>query len=67
MPRAKKDAKILNVKLAKPIYIQLEEFCEETGMSKTVAAEKIFGMFFEEYFGRPESERSIFQQHIIKE
>ena len=61
MPRAKKDAKILNVKLATPVYDQLEEFCEESGMSKTVAAEKIFAQFFNDYFERPESERTIFQ------
>ena len=48
MPRAKKDAKILNVKLATPVYDRLEEFCDESGMSKTVAAEKIFTQFFNE-------------------
>lgn len=41
MPRQKKDAKILNIKLAKEISDQLEQFCEESGMSKTVATEKI--------------------------
>ena len=66
MPRAKKDAKVLNVKLATPVYDQLEEFCEESGMSKTVAAEKIFTQFFHDYFERPESERTIFQ-HVVKE
>ncbi len=66
MPRAKKDAKILNVKLATHVYDLLEEFCEESGMSKTVAAEKIFTQFFNDYFDRPESERTIFQ-HAVKE
>ena len=66
MPRTKKDAKILNVKLATSVYSQLEVFCQENGMSKTVAAEKIFGQFFNVYFERPESERTIFQ-HVIKE
>ena len=42
MPRQKKDAKILNIKLAKEISDQLEQFCEESGMSKTVATEKIY-------------------------
>lgn len=67
MPRAKKDAKILNVKLATPVYERLEEFCDESGMTKTVAAEKIFTNFFDEYFERPEAERTIFQQHSVKE
>lgn len=40
MPRQKKDAKILNIKLAKEISDQLEQFYEESGTSKTVATEK---------------------------
>ena len=36
MPRQKKDAKILNIKLAKEISDQLEQFCEESGMPKTI-------------------------------
>lgn len=42
MPRQKKDAKILNIKLAREISNQLEQFCEESGISKTVAIEKIY-------------------------
>lgn len=34
MPRQKKDAKILNIKLSKEVSDMLELFCEETGMSK---------------------------------
>ena len=64
MPREKKDAKILNVKLATPVYERLEVFCDESGMSKTTAAEKIFTQFFDTYFERPESERTIFQPGI---
>lgn len=61
MPRQKKDAKILNIKLAKEICDQLEQFCEESGMSKTVATEKILSKYFEEYFSRPEEERTLFK------
>ena len=50
MPRQKKDAKILNIKLAREISDQLEQFCEETGVSKTIATEKILSKYFEEYF-----------------
>ena len=42
MPRQKKDAKILNIKLAKEISDQLEQFCEESGISKTVATKKFY-------------------------
>ena len=61
MPRQKKDAKILNIKLAKEISDQLEQFCEGSGISKTVATEKILSKYFEEYFSRPEEERTLFK------
>lgn len=61
MPRTKKDARILNIKLASPVYDQLDKFCEESGMSKTVATEKIMQQFFDEYFKRDEAERKIFK------
>ena len=61
MPRPKKYAKILNIKLAMEISNQLEQFCEESGMSKTVATEKILSRFLEEYFQRPEKERTVFR------
>ena len=61
MPRQKKDAKILNIKLAREISDQLEQFREESGMSKTIATEKILSKYFEEYFSRPEEERTLFK------
>lgn len=61
MPRQKKDAKILNIKLAKEISDQLEQFCEESGISKTVATEKTLSKYFEEYFSRAEEERTLFK------
>ena len=61
MPRQKKDAKILNIKLAIEISNQLEQFSEESGISKTVATEKILSKYFEEYFSRPEEERTLFK------
>ncbi|WP_270433670.1 hypothetical protein [Holdemanella biformis] len=61
MPRQKKDAKILNIKLAREISNQLEQFCEELGISKTVATEKILSKYFEEYFSRLEEEHTLFK------
>lgn len=61
MPRQKKDAKILNIKLAREISNQLEQFCEESGISKTVATEKVLSKYFEEYFSRLEEERTLFK------
>ena len=57
MPREKKNAKILNIKLAMPVSKQLEQFCNESGMTKTMAVEKILSQFFGQYFQRPESQR----------
>jgi predicted DNA-binding protein len=61
MSRVKKDARFLNMKLDREIYDRLEKFCEETGMTKTMATEKIMDQFFEKYFDRPEEERKIFK------
>ena len=61
MPRTKKDAKYLNMKLDRKIYDQLEQFCDESGMTKTMATEKVLEQFFEKYFDRPEEERKIFK------
>lgn len=61
MPREKKDARYLNIKLSSEIYDQLDKFCDETGINKTAATEKIMERFFKEYFDRPEEERSLFK------
>ena len=47
MPRQKKDAKILNIKLNREIHEMLVCFCDETGMSKTVATEKILSQYLD--------------------
>ena len=39
MPRAKKDCRNLNIKLATETYDLLDKFCDETGISKTAATE----------------------------
>ena len=60
MPREKKEARYLNIKLSTEIYDQLDKFCAETGINKTAATERIMDRFFKEYFERPEEERSLF-------
>lgn len=57
MSRPKKNAKILNIKLATPVYNKLEQFCDESGLTKTMAVERVLSQFFEQYFKRPENER----------
>ncbi len=61
MSQNKKDAKILNIKLDRGVHEQLEQFCKETGATKTMATEKILRQFLNEYFSRPEDDRKIFK------
>ena len=49
MSKQNKDWKALNIKLDRTVYEQLEKFCEETGLSKTVAVERILSKTFKEY------------------
>ena len=57
MPRPKKESKNLNIRLDASTHMRLEDFCEETGMTKTVAVEKILDRYFETYFLRPKEDR----------
>jgi len=57
MPRPKKDAKILNIRLDKEINDKLEKFCEEAGQSKTVAVERFLNRCLTEYFEKSEESR----------
>ena len=49
MPKPRKDWKALNIKIQSSIYEPLEKYCEETGLSKTVAVERILSKVFKEY------------------
>lgn len=49
MAKQNKDWKALNIKLDRTVYEQLEKYCEETGLSKTVAVERILSKAFKEY------------------
>ena len=40
MARQKKNGQYLNVKIDMNVYKRLEEFCEETGYTKTAAVER---------------------------
>ncbi|MCR4556666.1 MAG: hypothetical protein K5779_02445 [Saccharofermentans sp.] len=60
MPQIKKEAKVMNIKLEKSVHDKLQLFCNETGLSKTAATEKILDKYLTEYFERPQSNRSLF-------
>lgn len=59
MPRQKKEARILNIRLATPINDKLERFCEESGQSKTVAVERFLNQCLDAYFAKTEAERRL--------
>lgn len=60
MPREKKDYRNFNIKLATPVYEMLEQFCEENGITKTAATEKIMSKYLEDYFKKKKTERILF-------
>ena len=57
MPRAKKNARILNIRLDAEIYDMLDQFCEESGQARTLAVERFLRKGLEEYFGKEKEER----------
>ena len=59
MGRPKKDSKILNIKLNITTYKKLEQFCEESGQTKTLAVERFLDKCLDGYFHKPESERRL--------
>ena len=49
MARPKKEGKFLNILLEESVAELLEQYCEETGLSKTVAVERILKKAITEY------------------
>lgn len=49
MPRPKKDAKILNIRVSTPVYDALDRLCEESGQTKTFAVERALAAYIEDY------------------
>lgn len=56
MPRPKKDAKPLNIKLDATIYEKLEQYCRETGENKTITVEKVLDQYLTGYFSKCQDE-----------
>ncbi len=57
MPRQKKDAVLLSLKLERHINERLEKYCAETGQTKTTAIERMLQNELEKYFEQPEGKR----------
>ena len=59
MPRKKKDARVLNIKLATPAYDRLDAFCEASGLSKTEATEQILSQYIDSFFRKQKEHDSL--------
>ena len=59
MPRLKKDGQYLNVKIDRSVYHRLEEYCEESGYTKTAAVERALTLLMDNYESDRETLRLI--------
>ncbi len=50
MPRQKKNNVPVSFRLDKEIFDRLEQFCEDSGQSKTVAVERALAGYFRQYY-----------------
>lgn len=50
MARAKKDGQYINCYVEKDVVEKLERYCNATGLTKTVAIERILTKYFDEFF-----------------
>ena len=57
MPRPKKDAKPLNIKLDAAIHEKLEQYCRETGLNKTITVEKMLDQYLSSYFSADKAKK----------
>lgn len=49
MPRPKKESAPASFRLAVDVHERLEQFCKESGQSKTVAVERAITMYIDDY------------------
>ena len=57
MPRNKKDAVMLNIRLDRVIAETLADYCERTGQTKTMAVERMLQNELKKYYQQPEGKR----------
>ena len=54
MAKPRKEGKHINCKIEQNVYDKLQQYCEETGLSKTVAIERALKKEFDSYSKRKE-------------
>lgn len=50
MAKARKENVPVSVRMEKSIYERLNQFCEDSGQSKTVAVERALEMYIDDYY-----------------
>ena len=50
MAKARKENVPVSVRMEKNIYERLNQFCEDSGQSKTVAVERALEMYIDDYY-----------------
>ena len=59
MAQIKKNAKKISMKMDMNVSDKLDIFCQETGLCRTEAVERILDKHLSEYLAQPESQRGI--------
>ena len=49
MPKPKKDSHPFSIRMEQETYERLEEYCDKSGQSKTVAIERAVNFFIDDY------------------
>lgn len=54
MARPKKDSQVVNLNIERSIYNKFVEFCDNTGLTKTVVVERALEMYIDVMNANPE-------------
>lgn len=54
MSRPKKDSQVVNLNIKRDIYDKFAEFCDKTGLTKTVVAERALEIYIDAMNKNPE-------------
>ena len=54
MARPRKPNRPISVRLDEHLYNRLNDFCEDSGQSKTIAIERALAMYIEDYYAKQE-------------
>ena len=50
MPRPAKDTRPCSLRMEKQLFERLEQFCNDSGQSKTTAIERAVSMYIDDYY-----------------